>query len=69
MGESQGIRHLSAEREAQFPKLAHPHYEVQATKRRDITALPTQPMISPENGIAHPFPTPATIGPPGASRR
>ena len=28
MGESQGIRHLSAEREAAFPRLARPNYEV-----------------------------------------
>ena len=65
MGESQGIRHLSAEREAAFPKTCPS--ELRSDERRNgvyTTALPTQRTIRPENGIRLPFPTPATIGPP-----
>jgi len=47
MGEGQGIRHLSAEREAAFPRLAPPKYEVTEPEKGPSLNSPSKTWLRP----------------------
>ncbi len=68
MGEGQGIRHLIAEREAVFPRLARPNYEVTSDETTAYNCIAFAADDTTRKWDCPTIPDPGYYWPPGAIR-
>jgi hypothetical protein len=68
MGESQGIRRLSPQRESQFPRLARPNYEVTSDETAVYNCIAYAADDTTRKWGCPDIPDPAYYWPPGARR-